>query len=146
MSSRWYTMPVAVHVFFLKGTEILLLRRYNTGYEDGNYSVPAGHVERNEEVVAAAIRECREECGVEITPENMRVVGVMHRQSNEDRIDFYLVASQWEGEIINAEPDKCDELAWMDIDRLPENVIPYIRRAIANYRSGQWFDSFGFGK
>lgn len=39
---KYFTMPVAVHLFLLRGNEILLLRRYNTGYEDGNYSVPAG--------------------------------------------------------------------------------------------------------
>lgn len=27
---------------------------------------------------------------------------------------------------------------------LPENVIPYVRQAIINYRNGQWFNSFGW--
>lgn len=30
------TYPAAVHVFMLRNDEILLLRRLNTGYEDGN--------------------------------------------------------------------------------------------------------------
>ena len=37
-----------------------------------------------------------------------------------------------------------DELAWFDLDRLPSNVIPYIRRALENMRRGRWFDSFGW--
>jgi hypothetical protein len=35
-------------------------------------------------------------------------------------------------------------LAWFDLDRLPENVIPYVRRALENYRRARWFDSFGW--
>jgi len=33
-----------------------------------------------------------------------------------------------------------------DLDALPANVIPYVRRAIDNYRAGRWFDSFGWGR
>ncbi|EJL46265.1 hypothetical protein BAG01nite_11350 [Brevibacillus agri] len=139
-----FTMPVAVHLFLVRGNEILLLRRYNTGYEDGNYSVPAGHLDGNEEVKTAAIREAREECGIEIAPSALSLVGVMHRRSTDERIDFFVAATSWQGEIVNAEPDKCDELVWADLDQLPDNVIPYVRQAIANYRRNKWFDSFGW--
>lgn len=139
-----FTMPVAVHLFLLKGNEVLLLRRYNTGYEDGKYSVPAGHMDGNEEVKHAAIREAREECGIDLAEEDVQVAGVMHRRSSDERIDFFLVASNWSGEITNTEPDKCDELIWVDMQRLPENMIPYVRQAITNYRDGKWFDSFGW--
>ena len=46
--------------------------------------------------------------------------------------------------MVNAEPHKCDDLSWFDIDNLPENTIPYIRRAIENYLAGVWFDSYGW--
>jgi 8-oxo-dGTP diphosphatase len=136
----------AVHLFLIQGDQILLLRRYNTGYEDGKYSVPAGHLDGGEEIVSAAIREAKEECGIEILPEDVQVVEVMHRKSSDERIDFFLAATKWTGEIRNAEPDKCDELRWVDMDRLPENTIPYVRRAIENYRAGRWFDSYGWEK
>jgi len=121
-----------------------LLRRYNTGYQDGNYSVVAGHLNGNERIAAAAIREAREEVGVEIQPKDLEVVGVMHRLSDDERIDFFLAASSWSGQVRNQEPHKCDRLIWSDLDDLPENVIPYVRRALDNYRSGRWFDSFGW--
>jgi len=46
----WFTMVVAVHLFLLRDGLVLLLRRYNTGYEDGRYSVVAGHVDGGEEI------------------------------------------------------------------------------------------------
>lgn len=134
----------AVHLFLLREGQVLLLRRAHTGYEDGNYSVPAGHLDGGEEVTAATTREAYEEAGIRIDPADLQVVGVMHRRSNDERVDFFLTATRWTGEIANMEPHKCDELAWFDLDRLPGNVIPYVRRALENYRRGVWFDSFGW--
>jgi 8-oxo-dGTP diphosphatase len=136
--------PLAVHIFFIRGGSVLLLRRFNTGYEDGNYSVPAGHLEGNETVVQAAIREAREEIGVELRPDEVAVVGTMHRKSGDERVDFFVVASAWTGEPSNCEPEKCDELRWSPRDALPGNTIPYIRRALENYARGVWFEEFGW--
>jgi 8-oxo-dGTP diphosphatase len=144
MSSERFRAIVAVHLFLLRGDAILLLRRSNTGYEDGNYSVIAGHLDGGEEVIAAAVREAYEEARIRIAPEDVTVVGVMHRRSDTERIDFFVAATRWRGEITNGEPEKCDELAWFPFDHLPANVIPYIRRAIQNARAGRWFDSFGW--
>ena len=58
-----FRSPVAVHLFLVKDGSILLLRRYNTGYEDGNYSVVAGHIDGGEQLMAAMVREAREEAG-----------------------------------------------------------------------------------
>lgn len=139
-----FKMVTAVHLFLIRDSHILLLRRFNTGYEDGNYSVIAGHLDGNEEVVAAAIREADEEAGILLNPEDVQVVGVMHRQSADERIDFFVTASKWQGEIVNQEPDKCDDLSWFPLHSLPDNTIPYVRQAIRNYCQGKWFDSFGW--
>jgi len=141
---EWFTMVVAVHLFLLQDNQALLLRRRHTGYEDGKYGVVAGHVDGGEEITTAMIREAREEAVIAIASEDLEVVGVMHRRSAEERIDFFPVARRWMGEITNREPDKCDELAWFDLNALPANVIPYVRRALDNYRAGRLFDSFGW--
>jgi 8-oxo-dGTP diphosphatase len=139
-----FKMMSAVHLFLLRGHAVLLLRRFNTGYEDGNYSVVAGHVDGDEEIKAAMMREAREEAGITVLQEDLEVVGVMHRKSDDERIEFFLVAERWTGELRNCEPERCDELAWYDLDDLPLNVLPYIRKALENYRVGRWFDSFGW--
>lgn len=139
-----FRVLVAVHLFLIREQHILLLRRHNTGYADGQYSVVAGHLDGNEEIKTAMIREAWEEAGIEIDPSQLQVIGVMHRKSGDERIDFFLVATTWTHEIINKEPHKCDELAWYPLNALPNTTIPYIRTAITNYHQGKWFDSFGW--
>ena len=114
-------MPVGVHLLLVKDNKVLLLRRFNTGYEDGNYSVVAGHVDSDEDLKTAMIREAKEEAGIEITPNNINFASVMHRKSDDERIDFFFIADSWEGEITNMEPQKCDDLSWFDINNLPSN-------------------------
>ena len=140
-----FKLIATVHIFLTNNEdEVLLLRRFNTGYEDGNYSVVAGHIDGNEEVKAAAIREAKEEAGIEIRPSEIEVVGVMHRKGEDERVDFFLATSRWNGSIVNAEPDKCDDLSWHSFHELPVNMVPYVRRALENYRKGKFFDSFGW--
>jgi len=139
-----FSLVSAVHLFLIQNDQVLLLRRRNTGYEDGNYSVVAGHLEGGEEVKAAAVREAREEAGIEIEAGDLEIVGVMHRLSDDERVDFFVRATVWSGQVSNMEPDRCDDLAMFDMDALPANVVPYVRQALENYRNGIWFDSFGW--
>jgi len=145
-ASERFHLKSAVHLLLMRGDEILLLRRHNTGYEDGSYSVIAGHLDGGEQVKDAMIREAREETGIEIDAADLEVVHVMHRKSNDERIDFFLKATRWRGEPVNREPHKCDELRWRRVDDLPVNTIAYVRQAIENMRRGVIFDSFGWDR
>lgn len=140
-----YRMPVAVHIFFLREEQVLLLRRQNTGFRDGKLSVVAGHVDPGESVTRAALREIREEVGLALAPERLRVVGVMHRKSDDERVDFFLACELAPEEApCNCEPGKCSELVWVGLEDLPEDTIPYVHAALANYRNGVWFEEFGW--
>ncbi|HEY5271308.1 MAG TPA: NUDIX domain-containing protein [Anaerolineales bacterium] len=138
--------PVTIHLFLFRGDQILLLRRYQTGYMDGYYSVPAGHLDGEETVRMAGIREAREEIGVGIDPADMIFAGVFHRHEGDERVDFFVQVRNWRGEPVNAEPEKCDDLRWADLDALPENTVPYVRRAIENFQNGIPFEEFGWKK
>ena len=139
------TFPVAIHLFLLQDNKILLLRRFNTGYEDGNYSVIAGHIDGGEDVFNSMIREAKEEAGIDILADNLKIVQVMHRKKmDEERIDYFFVCDSWNGTVGIMEPDKCDELLWIDINKLPDNTIDYIRAAIDNYTADISFSIFGW--
>ena len=144
MSRQYFKFVSAVHLFLVRNGKILLSRRFNTGYEDGNFSVPAGHIDGNETVTGAMIREAKEEIGIDIGEGGLKMVHVMHRKSDEERIDFFFEATEWQGEPKVNEPNKCDNLSWFPIDGLPENTIPYVRLAIENYKNRVLFSEFGW--
>ena len=147
MAKRHQNIPASYLVLF-KDNKILLLRRFNTGYEDGNYSLVAGHVELGETFTQCIIREAKEEAGIIIKPEDLQVVHMMHRNSrtptNNERIDVFFIAKKWEGEIVNKESHKCDDLSWFDLDNMPNNVIPYIRYAIKAIENKVYYSEYGW--
>ena len=136
---------VAVHLILIENNQILLLRRYNTGYEDGNYSVVAGHIDGNESVLRAMQREAFEEAGIHIEEKDLRIVHVMHRKAKDrESIDYFLTCKNYTGEIQIMEKDKCDELAFYPLDDLPSNLIPYVRQGIEYYQNEVPFSVYGW--
>ena len=136
--------PVTVHLLFFREDQILLLRRFNTGFRDGEYSVPAGHLDGGETVIGAAAREAQEEVGLHLQADDMTFSSVMHRIDGDERVDFFVHVHKWQGEPFNAEPDKCDDVCWVDINKLPANIVPYVKRALGNHLSNIQFDEFGW--
>lgn len=134
----------SVHLFLIKEDNILLLKRCNTGYEDGKYSVVTGYLNPGEEIKAAMVREAREVVAIKLIPEDLDFVGILHRHDVEDRVDFFLTAAGWQGKVTNREPETCDELKWVPIFQLPDNMVPFVKKAILNFRNGILYDSYGW--
>jgi len=136
---------VASYVIPQRGHEILMLRRYNTGYEDGKYSFIAGHVEANESFTEAALREAREEAGIDLELGDMTVGHILHRMGPDDEVvDVFYLVHKWQGDIQNREPHKCDDLRWVNADNLPKNTIGYIRHALEQMRQGIPYSEYGW--
>jgi 8-oxo-dGTP pyrophosphatase MutT (NUDIX family) len=128
------TSAVAVYLVAEDHHKNLLVgRRYNTGYQDGNYQFFAGHVELGELPMVALQREMREELGIEIRASDLTLVHTSSRPKHDEtgnRIDLYFKAAKWTGNPRIAEEDKCDDLAWVNPNRLPKNFVPHVRHAI----------------
>jgi 8-oxo-dGTP diphosphatase len=103
-------------------------RRANTGFADGSWSVPGGSLEEGETLPAGAAREAREEVGVTIAPADLAFAHLCHHADPDGlaRIGVFFAASRWEGEPVNAEPDKCSEIAWHELSELPDDIVSYI--------------------
>lgn len=142
-SRRYYTVVPASYLLFRDGDKILLSRRKNTGYHDGEYSLPAGHIEEGEYALEAAIREAKEETGITLPPENLKLGHALYRLcADHTRCDYFFEVIKWDGEIQNPEPDKCDDLQWFVLSSLPSNTIPYIKAALTAYAAGKIYSEF----
>jgi 8-oxo-dGTP diphosphatase len=145
--SRHMNIPASYLVLINQDEKVLLLRRFNTGFKDGMYSLVAGHVDNGETFKQTLIRESFEESGIKFLDKDIKIAHVMHRKSNTDnseRVDTFFVVKNWSGEVTNCEPHKCDELVWHDFDNLPENTIDYVKAALKNIQQGVFYSEFGW--
>jgi len=141
-----FTIVVDVHLFLIKNRKILLLLRKNTGYEDGKYHVPAGHMDEGEPVTTTLIRESKEEIGISIKKDDIKLVHIMHSIDSKERMGFFFEVKKWNGEIKNMEPEKHGNVKWFDIDGLPKNMVAYAKYAIECYKKGQLLSEYGWDK
>lgn len=131
MAKERFKIIPAAYLILIKDNKILLSRRYNTGYRDGEYSFPAGHLNGNETFKQAMVREAKEEIGVILAAADLELVHTMNRRiPDNERIDLFFTAKKWQGEPKIMEPEKCDDLNWFGLNNLPRNIIPCIKQAI----------------
>ena len=139
-----FKLIAEVYLVLIHEGRLLMLRRFNTGYEDGRYSLVAGHVDGKETLAAAMAREAHEEAGLIIDPRDLTLVHTMHRKAEDERLGFFFRPSKWIGEPENREPHKCDDLSWFPLDRPPHDTIPYIQAAIGHIRADAPYSTFGW--
>lgn len=142
----------AVHVVIRRGDDVLLVLRTATGYEDGKYCLPSGHVEDGESFSAAAVRETREETGIDLDQDEVGFVYLQHRLATNELgesevwVDAFFEAGEWKGEPTNGEPDKHGEVAWCDAEDLPANMMASHKFALERIAEGHVYGEFGWPK
>lgn len=144
MAKERFKLVPTSHLILIRDGKILLSRRFNTGWGDGLYSVVAGHLDGNETFRQAMVREAKEEAGIDVDVADLEVVHVVHRKSDDERVDLFMRAGRWGGEPRIMEPDKCDDMGWFGLDALPEKMVPYVRQAIENITNGVYYSEHGW--
>lgn len=135
---------VNVYLILRKAENVLLHLRKNTGYCDNFYGLVSGHVEDGESATTAIIRETCEEAGVHLTRESLKIAHIMHRKTDRLNMDIFFECSDWEGDVRNAEPEKCSSLDYFSLSKLPSNTIDYIRDALKAIAKGIFYSETGW--
>ena len=129
-----------VYLVLIQDKEVLLIRRANTGFEDGKYTLVAGHVEAGESFTEALLREAHEEAGLKLVKKDLRIVHVMHRKcEQEERIGVFIRPTSWQNKPQIMEPHKHDDMRWVPLAHLPENISSYVKTALEKINSNEFF-------
>ena len=135
-----YLSRIGVDIFLERKNEIsgrkqiLMLKRAGTGYCDGYFDLPGGHLEANEDIFDGMIREAKEEIGITIKREDMEILHIYHRYKR-GMLKFVFKTDKYNGIPINNEIDKCEKIEWIDFEYLPENIVPSIKIELDNIKN-----------
>ena len=110
--SRTETVELTVLCLIHKEDKYLLQDRVKKDWK--GYTLPGGHVEKDESIVDAVVREMQEETG--LTVRSPRLCGVKHFPIEGGRyIVFLFEADEFEGKIISSEEG---QMHWVNKDEL----------------------------
>jgi 8-oxo-dGTP pyrophosphatase MutT (NUDIX family) len=133
-------VPVDAYMLLERDGKVLMLRRAaEASYAAGLLCPPSGHVETDETVSDAAIRETAEETGIKLRPDQVRCVTVVHHRGpgGQARIGWFFAAELgWTGEPVNLEPAKHAGLAWIDPAEPPGDLVAYTWAGLCAWQAG----------
>lgn len=140
---------VVVHLILMQKNRVLLGLRTRTGFADGMSGLPAGKVEVGESVLAAMIREAKEELGIEIRESDLELSSMIYHlwtDKVQTQSNIFFVCRKFSGKIVNAEPEKCGTLKFFSLKRLPKNIIPFMAEGLHNHMKKIKYSEFGWDK
>lgn len=141
-----FKLSVSVFVIVRMEERVLMIRRANTGWKDGFFSLPAGRHDGAETLAAAAARELKEETSLHVDEQNLKLVHLLHcntPDSGGEWLGAFFEAEKCAGEPRLVETDKHDQLGWYPLSDLPANTISYTRQAIVLSQKQIPFSSYG---
>ena len=106
---------------------VLLRRRANTGYMDGYYDFPGGHVEDGESFAKTAVRELREETGLVACESDLSLRHINQNHLNKPYINVTFDVNIWRVIPSSMEPNKCDDMQFFSLNALPKKCTLGVR-------------------
>jgi len=120
-----------------KNGEILLGLR-KSPYGEGTWSFPGGHLEFGETMAQAAIRETKEETGLEVS--ELELVSLADEMGSLDKGKHYVnvgfLANSVSGEPTITEPEKWEKWEWCNLNNLPKPIFEATGLMIKRYLAG----------
>jgi len=137
---------IFVLALLMVGDTVLLVRRHNTSFGDGLYSLVGGKVEQGETAKDAIVREVCEETTLDIPKDKFTLVHVLNRNGTETEF----IALCFKADISslpkprNNEPDKHDDMRFFRCNALPANMLPAHKQIIQCVREGVNYSEHGW--
>lgn len=123
---------VGVAVIVLDQGRILLGRR-GRGAKAGDWCVPCGYVEWDEDVRDAARREVKEETGLDVDIAEVYAVHSNFHDREKQTVGIWFMASGYRGELTAG--DDIVEVRFFPFDRLPQLAFPTDELVIDSLRA-----------
>ncbi|HVX58508.1 MAG TPA: NUDIX domain-containing protein [Candidatus Saccharimonadales bacterium] len=142
MNDKFKVIP-SVFIAVISDGKVILTKRKNTSFMDGFYDLPSGHVEEGESIKDAAVRELKEETGVDVEPKELELFNITQGYSSPGRPYLYMMfkTEKFDGNPSLTEPEFSDEVAFFGLNDLPNRTIPHVKEALAKMDGGI---SFGY--
>jgi 8-oxo-dGTP pyrophosphatase MutT (NUDIX family) len=129
-------------------TYVLLQKRQNTGFADGLWDLSfSGHVEKDESMTDAAVREAKEELCVDIDKHDLNFFTLIHKRDKDSDLVYYngyFYCRNFVGTPQIGEPTKCSAIQWFDIDNLPKDLIDDRKEALKAFTNGTHYIEYGW--
>lgn len=132
---------VGVGVMIFKDGKVLMATRKGS-HGAGDYGFPGGHLELMESFEDCAIRETKEECGIEIKNIKFLYLTNVTKYAPKHYVHVGLVADWSSGEPQTLEPNKAEEWKWYKLDDLPKgSTFEFCKLAFDSYKTGRKYYS-----
>ncbi len=136
-------VPIGINALIINDKHQILLglRSGNRG-GSGTYGLIGGKAKNGETIEETAKREIFEETGLVVNTEDLEIINLFTTQSTAD-IMFYqigVLVKKYSGEPKNMEPNKCDEVKFFDLEKLPENLFLGTKGNIELYLKNKFYD------
>lgn len=131
-------LAAAVIVHDRAAERVLLIQRGERAkFGAGLWDLPSGKSEPGEPVTVTAARELREETGLVVAPEGLRLAHVVHGAWGVEApggfVTVVFSTTTWSGTPENREPDKHANVAWAPTAAVPDGFVPSTGTALRSY-------------
>lgn len=117
-----------VAVFIINNQNQILLQRRsaNKRFNPNKWALCAGHVDAYESLEDAAIREIKEEIGIDVTKNDLHKYGekvLSLKESNSHITYFYYIKTNKKENELKIQVEELSEVRWFDIDKVIDMII-----------------------